>query len=446
MTIADVKAANCVSAPCALRPWRKNASSVRRVTGILVASLITVFLPATVNAQRLAKANSIDATNLESQQSSTVEERQLVSILKQNLPQSDQTLQMSDAPEWFQALMQRIVRQNIPDKYVRDKDWGKTTKRWDGLEIRRKGPLRVSTKRKWKEVNHGSWTRYEIQQVNPNENLLLKIENVHDAQRGKVGFEVELASKLKVHGRRAKWTKGVQLFSVSADADASAVMRLSCEVGMRLDVGKFPPDVVMVPKVTKADLKVTDFRLRSISKLDGPIVKQLSKSVHKVLLEKIDEKRHQLPKKINKEIAKNEDKLRLSMADFAASKWNSLTSGSSSAGETKQVDETKRPQGGSQSVRVSDDLAAGRKTKSVVVEGARLATNSTKITPAEQELVEEVTPLKSYNRERTAADTYRSHEVKLIDLLGTQPGEWAAGHPRSKPVEPKMDGPVPDGF
>jgi hypothetical protein len=249
-----------------------------------------------------------------------------------------------------------------------------------------------------------------------------------------------------VHGRRAKWTKGVQLFSVSADADASAVMRLSCEVGMRLDVGKFPPDVVMVPKVTKADLKVTDFRLRSISKLDGPIVKQLSKSVHKVLLDKIDEKRHQLPKKINKEIAKNEDKLRLSMADFAASKWNSLTSGSSSAGETKQVDETKRPQGGSQSVRISDDLAAGRKTKSVVVEGARLATNSTKIAPAEQELVEEVTPLKSYNRDRTAADTYRSHEVKLIDLLGTQPGEWAAGHPRSKPVEPKMDGPVPDGF
>ena len=188
-------------------------------------------------------------------------QRELVSILKQNLPQSNQTLHMRDAPEWFQTLMQKIVRENIPDKYVRDKDWGKTTKRWNGLQVKRKGTLRLTTKRKWKEVNHGTWNRYEITQINPNDNLLLRIENVHDSENGKVGFEVELASKLHVHGRHAKWAKGVQLYNVSADADAAVRMRIWSEIGTRLDVGEFPPDVILVPNVTRADLDLKEFRL-----------------------------------------------------------------------------------------------------------------------------------------------------------------------------------------
>lgn len=257
-------------------------------------------------------------------------ERELVSVLKRNLPQDDQTVEIGDAPEWFQNFIQRIVRDNVPNKYVQEKDWGKTDQRWDGLKIRRKGPLGLTTKRRWKEVNHGKWKRYEISQINPNENLLMRIENVHDAGKGRVAFEVSLASKVHAHGRFAQWAKGVQLYNVSADADADIRMRLWCRVGTRLDVAKFPPDVILVPEVTRANMNVTEFQLQSVSKLDGPVVKQLGKSIHKVLVDKIEEKREQLPAKINRQIAKNEDKLRLSFADFAASRWKALT------GDTKR--------------------------------------------------------------------------------------------------------------
>ena len=268
-------------------------------------------------------------------------ESELVSILKQNMPSADETIEMKDAPEWFQNMMQRIVRDNIPDKYVQDKDWGKTEKRWDGLKVRRRGFLRLSTKRRWKEVNHGVWKRYEIHQVDPDQHLTMRIENVRDAGKGRVGFEVGLTSKLHVHGRRAQWAKGVQVYSISADADADVVMRLWCVVGMKLDVRKFPPDVVMVPEVTKAKLDVTDFRLQSISKLDGPVVKQLSKSIHRVLEDKLVEQRRKLPKKINREIEKNEDKMRLSLSDFASNKWNSLT-GISKADDQDEEEESPR--------------------------------------------------------------------------------------------------------
>lgn len=261
----------------------------------------------------------------------------LVSILKQNLPAPEGSMQMKDAPEWFQNMIQRIVRENVPEKYVHDKDWGKTDRRWDGLDITSKGPLRLTTKRKWKEVNHGTWRRYEISPVNPAEDLQIRIENVHDAGDGQVAFEVSLASKLHVHGRQAEWTKGVQVYSVSADADADVRMRAWCRVGTRLDVAKFPPDVIISPTIDKADLDVTKFKLRSVSKLDGPMVRQLGKRVHKLLDNKIEEKREQLPNKLNRAIAKHNDKMRLSLADFAASKWSEFAGNSSGKGDPKHA-------------------------------------------------------------------------------------------------------------
>ena len=253
------------------------------------------------------------------------DQRKLTSILKRNLPAAQQTVPVRDAPEWFQQLMQRVVRDNVPDKYVRDKDWGHTARRWDGVKIRRRGVLDWSTKRRWKEVNHGTWKRYEITQIEPEQNLTMRIENIRDAGGGRLGFDVLLSSKLHAFGRVAQWTKGVQMVNVSADAVAKVDLKLQCELGVSLDMRRFPPDVVLAPSVSAAALDVTEFELQKVSKLKGPLIRELSGSVRDVLLDKIEEKRHRLPEKINRQIAKNEDRLRLSLSDFATSKWETLT-------------------------------------------------------------------------------------------------------------------------
>lgn len=266
---------------------------------------------------------------------------QLRSVLKQRLEKKADPVAMQDAPEWFQNMMHRILIESLPAKYVHEKDWGGTTKRWDGLHIQRKGPFRVYTKRKWKEVNHGTWKRHEISLIEPDKHLTLRIENVHDAGDGEIAFEVSLTSKLHALGRISKWTKGVQIYSVSAEADAEVSIRVWCEISIRLDMSRFPPDVVVEPEVTRADLDVKDFELQRVSKLDGPIVKQLSRSVRKLLLDKVAEKRDRLPEKINRQLDKNRDKMRLSLSDFAAEKWNALTTASErpreSASEPQQA-------------------------------------------------------------------------------------------------------------
>lgn len=267
-------------------------------------------------------------------QVSLPDQRQLVSILKQKLPESNETVAVQEVPEWFQNLMQRIVRENIPDKYVQEKDWGKTDRRWDGLHVKRRGTFDWTTKRRWKDVNHGTWKRYEVSQISPEENLTMRIENVHDAGQGKVGFGIRLTSRLHVMGRLAKWNKGVQLYNISADADAYVELAMQCTIGIRLDIAKFPPDVLLTPNVSQADVDVKEFQLHQLSKLRGPLVKELSGSVRRALLEKIDEKRERLPSKINRQIAKNQDKLRLSLADFASEKWASLTASSDPSSST----------------------------------------------------------------------------------------------------------------
>lgn len=246
----------------------------------------------------------------------------LVSVLKRRLPTGK--VELSQAPEWFQTMVQHIVRENVPHKYVRDKDWGMTERRWNGIRVRRNG-FRISTKRKWKDVNHGTWKRYEITQIDPQNNLTLRIENVRDAGKGNIAFDVYVTSKVHVYGRTSQWAKGVRLYSVSADAEADVRLKITGEFGIQLDPKKFPPDIVCIPKVTDAKLDVSQFSIERVSKFDGPVVKQFSKSVHKVLLDKLEEKRDRLPEKINRQIAKHHDKMRLSLSDFATEKWKQLT-------------------------------------------------------------------------------------------------------------------------
>ena len=159
----------------------------------------------------------------------------------------------------------------------------------------------------------------------PADNLHLRIENVHDRGDGKVSFEVSLSSKLRALGRLTKWAKGVRLYSISVEADADVKLRIWCEVGIRFDLTKLPPDVVLVPTVTQADLDIVSFHVDRISKLDGPLAEQLGRSLRHLVLKKIDEKRHKLPGKINRQIAKNDSKMRLSLSDFATRKWKTLT-------------------------------------------------------------------------------------------------------------------------
>jgi hypothetical protein len=217
------------------------------------------------------------------------------------------------SPE-FQALITRLAREQLPDKYEKTKNWGKTTRVFDGWKLERDG-LRLETRRRFKQANDGAWQKYTIELLDPEHSFDLRVTNLRQ-QESQVICDVAVIAAARVHGRHTQWENGVQLLSIGAVADARLQLRAQLAMSTKLDPTKFPPDISLEPRVTQADLDILDFKLQRISHFGGPVVKSLSSSVREVLEDKIAESRPQLVARLNKSLAKQDAKLRFSASDW----------------------------------------------------------------------------------------------------------------------------------
>ncbi|MDP6442338.1 MAG: hypothetical protein QF805_00985 [Pirellulaceae bacterium] len=219
-----------------------------------------------------------------------------------------------------QSILTEIARTYLPHDYEDTRDWGGTKDVFAGIRLRREG-WRIETKRRRKTVNHGTWKKYRVRLVEPDRNLKLRIENYKELATSKAAMNVVIAGRLDVNGRLSHWERGVQLISVSANADASVELWVGIEIGMDIDPTKIPPDVLLDVEVTAADLRLREFRLRNISNIDGPLAKRLSSGTREILEDQIARKRAKLVEKLNRKIDKNRDKLKLSLSDLIESPW-----------------------------------------------------------------------------------------------------------------------------
>ena len=218
------------------------------------------------------------------------------------------------------ALIRSLVLATLPREYENTKHWGQTKPRWDGLHVSLDG-LRIKTKRKWQEVNHGTWTRYKATLVDPERQLQIHSGNMRQTEDQRVAFDLTVDAQLALSGRLSEWQLGVQLYSFSAEADATVRLTLTCETKLVFDTARFPPDVLLVPRVTNAELDLREFHLHRISEADGPLVRKLSHGLQDVLQDEINDRRQQLVDKINRTISKHSGKLRLSLHDLPLTGW-----------------------------------------------------------------------------------------------------------------------------
>lgn len=235
-----------------------------------------------------------------------------------------------------------LVRNLLPEEYVDDRKWGGTRKRWDGLKVRREG-LEIHTKRRWKEVNHGTWKKYRVSLVDPDEYLQLQIVDVQRLGAGKCRWDLHLESRLDLYGRIQEWNNGIRLASLSAEARADVKMDVVVEVTTSLDPTRFPPDVIIRPQVVAAKVRLADLKLRRISKAHGPIVHELGDALEKVARRQLAEKNEKLVAKVNRQIAKHEDDLRLSLSDMVKHKWLGIRPKDSAADSAEVSHTTKKP-------------------------------------------------------------------------------------------------------
>ena len=222
-----------------------------------------------------------------------------------------------EASEPFQQLITELVRGVIPHPYIDEKDWGHTKDVVSGLYIKREG-LRIKTHRTRKAVNHGTWTRYRIDLLDPSQKFTIQLRQVRTLPNNHLGFSVVCDARLRIFGRLSQWQHGVQLISLSAEAESNVRLTMQCELSTEIDSTETIPSIELKPVVRDADLQISDFRLREISQLDGPLVRKLSSGVREVLEDEIAKRRTDVVAKINRQIDKNRDHLRLSISEFAS--------------------------------------------------------------------------------------------------------------------------------
>lgn len=221
-------------------------------------------------------------------------------------------------------LIHKLVLDAIPHEYENTKKWGGTKRVWDGIKFETDG-LRLKTKRRWKDARHGTWKRYKVWLINPEEEFDLQLDNVHRTQAGKVAFDLTVDAHVGAFGRLSEFRRDVQLISLSVNAEAVVRMQLGCEMSAEFGFDNAAsPQVTLKPVITDADLQLVDFEIHRVSQISGSVAEELGDGVHKILQKEINERRGKIVEKANRAITKNEDDLQLSLQDLISSGWDKL--------------------------------------------------------------------------------------------------------------------------
>ncbi len=273
----------------------------RRLTYVLLLSICTTCCfsqtPAPADTSATAESFGFDQVNL--------------SGLNQH------QFSFEETPSQFQPLLVQLILETVPHDYENKKHWGGTKEIVSGLNVKL-DRLQVRTKRRRKEVNHGTWSRYHVTLVDPQEFFQLQLLNLREESPGLVAFDLLVGARLATYGRMQEWRRGVRLLSISANALADVELRLDCRMTSQLDASHLPPDILLQPQVVAASIRLKQFELERLSKADGPVVRELGDGIEKMIRKKLHETDKKLVDKINRQIKKHEGDLRISFRDISA--------------------------------------------------------------------------------------------------------------------------------
>lgn len=220
--------------------------------------------------------------------------------------------------QWLTELALR----NAPRVYDGDKDWGDQKKLWAGVRMKLDG-FKLKTHRRWREVNHGRWMRYEVrlpkaQASNAPKATIHQVRPII-SETGQERWEIEssVATPMTFTARIQRWNLGVKLYSLTISGDLRVRLNATSTIGFSADYSEIPPALIIDPKVEKAILVVEHFEVDRISKIGGDVAEETGEWLEDVLRDKFLKKQNdRLVGKLNRSLDKQRDDLRLSLADW----------------------------------------------------------------------------------------------------------------------------------
>lgn len=216
------------------------------------------------------------------------------------------------------ASLSQLLEEAIPINYDKRKDWDAQTEIVVGLRTEGSG-FHTKVHRKKKMVDHGVWKHYRFRVIDPEQNLSVQLTRLQPIAPGRVGFTLRIDAKLDAWARAKVYQYGVHVIALEVEGDTRMILDLSGEIGLQVTAVDGAPGMSVDPRVTDARLQLEDFHIRRVSQARGPIVKELSGSVRRVIEEEANGP--QLVEKLNRAIDKKRDRLVFSTTDWLKSPW-----------------------------------------------------------------------------------------------------------------------------
>jgi hypothetical protein len=215
----------------------------------------------------------------------------------------------------LELMAARLIHRAIPLEYERKKDWGATTEIPVGVRVKGK-PFHWHVHRRTRPVDHGVWKHYKVRIVEPQKDLAVTVSNLRPLAAGRAAATLQIDARIDVWARAKVYEYGVHVVAVELEGDTHVRLVIDGELGVRFQSVDGLPGMVLDPKANAACVVLEDFHIRRVSDANGPLVRELSGSVRKLLEEELQ--KTDLTAKINRAVEKKRDRLALRPSEWAA--------------------------------------------------------------------------------------------------------------------------------
>ncbi len=156
----------------------------------------------------------------------------------------------------------RVLKQ-VPREHEEKFDWGKSIPIPENL-IAPGLPRTYVKVGDEKELAHGNWKRVRVKLDDPDKNLKIKVKEFKKLDKG--GHRLLLDAEALVHcdGEMNQYIRGLLLLRVTGRADATITSTMTCDVDIKINLKKFPPEVNVEPKIVAITLDLKDFNLTQL--------------------------------------------------------------------------------------------------------------------------------------------------------------------------------------
>jgi hypothetical protein len=194
----------------------------------------------------------------------------------------------AQASKRYEALARRIhqlVAKDLKKPFEDRSAWGTTIPIPPRLPFPRLKRTTVMVNGK-EQLPHGGWVRTKVWLDDPAKDLRIEVLDVRRPANKPIQLELRVSVSGHFERERQQWRRGVMLLGLTTQGDGKVELRLSCDVEVKLNTGKFPPAVELKPTVAAASLELKEFTPRRVNNtpvevvLDKATAEELKKTVN----------------------------------------------------------------------------------------------------------------------------------------------------------------------